>query len=669
MRIKYLIFSTFFLLFQLLPVFSPLPVSQAWGQNEPESAQQKGTIESGAGKSVVQPPSAGPSDREFATLMPFGNEFFRTTATTTTAWDAKDRKNVPAPMQYRVGSEDKIKLVLRGGINARYELTVDKKGRIDIPLIGSIFVAGMTFEEMSKQVIKKAEETAGVKVDISMNALKTISVSVQGEVQRPGPHTVGAFATVTDALLVAGGPKKTGSVRNVQVRRKGITVASFDLYDLLLKGFKSKDITLMAGDEVFVPVKGPEVGIAGSVRRPAFYELKDNYDLENLIGLAGGVIPATEALRIQVERISGNDRKVIYDVSEQDMNLKKSVPPVLQDWDLILISPFAERSAVAAVPLPGNVVPPGKDAIKSEMKPLLLLQGKTYQSGKGDASLPQQPADPSSQNIAAGDSLKYVTLSGEFKIPGRYPIKKGEKLSSVIERAGGYTSNAYLRGAYFTRESVRQVQQQNLNNMAQRISRELFPQGATGIAAQSDTDKIKAMQAESELKQSFVEYMKSLKASGRLTISVTHPRLLKNSVNDIEMENGDNLNLPRNSNVVNVIGTVMSEGPHLYDNNWDYWEYISAAGGYARYADEANIFVISVDGSARKLLRGFIEWSNRNERWEIAAFGQQSKQIEAGDVIVVPEKLTHIVWLKPIGDITRLLMNTAVLTGKVLRLR
>jgi protein involved in polysaccharide export with SLBB domain len=513
------------------------------------------------------------------------------------------------------------------------------------------------------------EETAGVNVDISMYALKTILVSVRGEVRRPGPHTIGAFATVTDALFSAGGPRETGSVRNVQVRRKGITVASFDLYELLLKGFKSKNITLMAGDEVFVPVKGPEVGITGSVRRPAVYELKDRYDLENLIGLAGGVIPATETWRIQVERITGNERKVIYDVSEQDLNLKKSVPPSLQDRDLVRISPFAERSAVAAVHLNGNVVPPGKDEIKPEMKPLRPLPDKTYPSGGGEGRKPEQAAARSGQNIPAGDSLKFVTLSGEFKLPGRYPIQKGEKLSSVIERAGGYTNNAYLRGACFTRESVRQVQQQNLNDMAQRIRRELFPPGAVSSATEPDTGKIKAMQAEAELKQRFVEYMKSLKATGRLTIIVTDLRLLKGSAQDIEMENGDNLHLPQKSNVVNVIGAVMSEGPHIYDDKWNYREYISAAGGYARYADEPNIFAIKVDGSARKLTGGlFIEWSHRNARWEITAFGKEIKQIESGDVIVVPEKLTHIAWLKQIKDITQLLMNTAVLTGRVLRL-
>jgi protein involved in polysaccharide export with SLBB domain len=634
----------------------------------PSAANSLSAKNRAANTQTAAPLKAGPEDSEFATLMPFGHEFFRTAATTAAGWDATDRKSVPVPMQYRVGPKDKINLVLGGNINARYELTVDGNGRINIPRIGSVFVAGMTFEEMSKQVIKKSEETAGMNVNISMNALKTILVSVRGEVRWPGPCTVGSFSTITDALLFAGGPKETGSVRNVQVRRKGITVASFDLYDLLLKGFKLKNIMLMEGDEVFVPVKGPEVGITGSVRRPAVYELKDRYDLENLIGLAGGVIPATEAWRIQIERIAGNERKVIYDVSEQDLNLKKSVPPSLRDRDLVRISPLAERSAAAAVHLNVNVVPPGEDEIKPEMKPQRPLLDKTYPSGGGEGRKPEQAAVLSGQNVPAGDSLKFVTLSGEFNLPGRYPIQKGEKLSSVIERAGGYTNNAYLRGAYFTRESVRLVQQQNLNDMAERLRRELFPPGAVSSAAEPDTGKIKAMQAEAELKQRFVEYMKSLKATGRLTVVVTDLRLLKGSAQDIEMENGDNLDLPQKSNVVNVAGSVMTQGSHLYSDRLDYQDYIDATGGYAQFADPDNVFIMKVDGSARKISKNFIGWSSSRSRWEMTAYGGEIRQIESGDVIVVPEKLTHIAWLKQIRDINQLLMNTAVLTGTALRL-
>lgn len=639
--IKYLISSAVFLL--IIANFLP---AEAAAENTQTAAALNTEQE------VAKKLPAASAGNDFATLIPFGSEFFSTA----------EQKRISVPMQYRIGQKDKISLVWGGTVNTRHELTVDGDGRINIPRIGSVFVAGMTFEEMSKQITKKLEEAKVAPADISMTALKTMPIFIRGEVRRPGPHTVGTSSTVTEALIFAGGPNENGSIRNVQVRRKGITVASFDLYDLLLNGFKAKDITLMAGDEVFVFVKGPAVGITGSISRPAIYELNDRLDLENLIGLAGGLLPAKEALRMQVERVTGKERQVIYDVSQQDINLKKSVPPLLQDKDLVRISPLAERYAVTHQN--SNVLTPVKDEIKSQ----LSLPEKTTSSGGVEELKPQQATDLNGQNIPAGDTAKYVTLSGEFKLPGRYPISKGEKLSSVIKRAGGYTNNAYLRGAYFTRESVRQIQQQNLDDMAARLQKQLLPTGSVTVSNQTNAAKIKAIQTETELKERFIEHMKSLQATGRLTVIVTHLRLLKGSERDIEMEAGDSLHLPQNPNVVNVMGAVLSEGPRLYNEKWAYWEYISAAGGYAKHADEPDIFVIKADGSTHKLFRGLIEWSNRNERWEITAFGEKVKQIESGDVIVVPEKLNHISWLKQSRDITRLLMNTAGLTGRVLRL-
>jgi polysaccharide biosynthesis/export protein len=334
-------------------VFSSVMVCQSLGQSAPIQAKQAFDPAKEVGKSNERPsPSAAkePLEKspgtntktiealktmpEFKTLMPFGYEFFRAATMT------NDRGKIPAPMQYRIGPEDTISLDLGGSIKARYELKVDRNGKISIPGMGSVFVAGMTFEEMSKRIIKKSEETIKVNVDITMNALKTIPVYVRGEVRRPGMHTVGAFATITDVLLFTGGLKKTGSVRNIQVRRKGITVAVFDLYDFLLNGEKYKDIILITWDEIFVPIKGPMVGIIGSVRHPAIYEVKHHYGLENLIGLAGGVIATTKAWRIQVERIVGNERKIIYDVNEQE--IQNSIAPSLKDRDLVRISPIAK---------------------------------------------------------------------------------------------------------------------------------------------------------------------------------------------------------------------------------------------------------------------------------------------------------------------------------------
>ncbi|MDD4862129.1 MAG: polysaccharide biosynthesis/export family protein, partial [Smithellaceae bacterium] len=204
-------------------------------------------------------------------LKPFGYEFFKDTSIRLIT----DRKDIPVPANYIVGPGDQVKILFWGRVNAQYSLTIDRNGSITIPEIGPIYVAGMTFEQMSTRLIKQSKQIVGANIDVTMGSLKTMPIFVTGDVARPGAYMIGSFAKITDALLIAGGPSEIGSMRNVQLKRKNKIVATFDLYDFLLKGDKANDTVLQADDVVFVPVSGPQVGVAGNVKRPAIYELKD----------------------------------------------------------------------------------------------------------------------------------------------------------------------------------------------------------------------------------------------------------------------------------------------------------------------------------------------------------------------------------------------------------
>jgi hypothetical protein len=170
-------------------------------------------------------------------------------------------------------------------------------------------------------------------------------------------------------------------------------------------------------------------------------------------------------------------------------------------------------------------------------------------------------------------------------------------------------------------------------------------------------------------RQAFIDALKNTKATGRLTIRLAHLRLLKGSDYDIQLENNDSLEIPINNNVVNVVGAVMSNSTLTYTDKSSAKDYISMAGGYARYADAGNTYVLKVDGSARRLSTGWINWNGSAERWEAAGFGTEIKPIEPGDTIVVPEKLDRIAWLREIKDITQILANMATASGIVYLIR
>ena len=871
------------------------------------------------------------------TLKPFGYDFFQESAIKVVT----DRKEMPVPGDYIIGPGDEVKILFWGRVNANYNLVVDRNGNITIPQVGPIPVAGLTFEQMSKHLIKQAEQFVGANIDVTMGALKSMQIFVLGDVKRPGAYTIGSFATITDALLIAGGPAGIGTMRNIQLRRKDKVITTFDLYDLLLKGDKSKDTILQAGDVVFVPVAGPIVGIAGNVKRPAIYELKEKYDLNTLFELAGGIIPTAYTQQIQVERIVKNERQIVVDID--DKQLVKAKDFHLQDVDLVKIFNIAEKET-NVVFVNGNVKRPGKyeykpgmrirDLLKNQSdlldetfldyallvrleppnfdkrhipfslitvlsssersdnfelqsrdtiyvfskwffkdKPYVIVEGEvrdvqsqrsqnterkdeTWQVARARDDLIQQGirendtasrdgqlrdgfdqtqrargTDDSSramrvkvslsQNMRVRDAIliagdvtknaylqkgeiyrtgkkrenitiyfnvgralegdpennlalqdedrivvhslfeyeyrktisvdgdvlkpgnyqyaqgatvkdlifasgnilesayldeaeitsqiveddktvklehrninlrkalqgdpadnvvlkpydrltvkrlqdwrkeKFVAMGGEVKYPGRYIIKKNERLSSLIERAGGYSDDAYLRGAFFTRARVKDLQQKTIDEMVARMERELLAEGAT--VKETSAEGVQARQVELQQRQKFVETLKKLPPTGRMTIYLAHLRLLKGSVYDIELEEGDSLYIPTKNSVVNVAGAVMSNGSFVYVDGLGFEEYIRMAGGYSRYADTSNIFVMKVDGSARKL-PGSVNWNPFQKRWEMGVFGEGRSVIEAGDSIVVPEKLERTAWLREIKDITQIFANVGLTAASI----
>jgi protein involved in polysaccharide export with SLBB domain len=263
----------------------------------------------------------------------------------------------------------------------------------------------------------------------------------------------------------------------------------------------------------------------------------------------------------------------------------------------------------------------------------------------------------------------FVTVAGQFKFPGKYILRKGEKLSSLIQRAGGYTDSAYLRGAIFTRERVKEMQQKSIEDMALRLEKELLSQGSAQVSTALSSEEIQGKQFEIAQKKQLIENMKSLKALGRMTVKLAHLRLLKGSEYDIELEDGDSLSIPEKNSVVSVVGSVMGQGSYVFSEKADYLDYINMSGGYSTYADESNVFFLKVDGSARKARRGLINWNEKKDRLEMAAFSdEETNYVEPGDVIVVPEKIEHIAWLRDIRDITQIIMNTAVVAGVIIKL-
>ncbi|RJQ53952.1 MAG: hypothetical protein C4526_05780 [Nitrospiraceae bacterium] len=262
--------------------------------------------------------------------------------------------------------------------------------------------------------------------------------------------------------------------------------------------------------------------------------------------------------------------------------------------------------------------------------------------------------------------INTVSIEGYVKKPGKYAMQKGEKLSSLVVRAGGYSAGAFPGGAVFTRERVRESQQKYLDEMISWLEEQLLPKQSAGSVFQKRTAD--AGKAETEHKKNFMEKLKKLRATGRLSIRLAHPRLLKGTEYDTELEEGDYLFVPPQNNTVDVTGAVISGGRFAYSGKLSYRDYIEAAGGYAEYADKGRAYVLKADGEARNLFGGLINWNASRLRWEVIAFGEKINEIGPGDIIVVPENYKRVEWLKEVQTITDMLMQIAVITGLTVEL-
>ena len=191
-----------------------------------------------------------------------------------------------------------------------------------------------------------------------------------------------------------------------------------------------------------------------------------------------------------------------------------------------------------------------------------------------------------------------VAVLGEFRFPGTYTVRRGEKLSSLIERAGGFTEKAYPRGALFTRESVRELQQRRLMESIERLERDLLARGSASLSAAASPEELKAKEAEILQSKELIAKLKTVQATGRMVLEIGSLEALRNSIYDIELENGDSLFVPENPRSLQALGAVFNQTAFVFDPTKALPDYIEMAGGYTEFADKDRVFVLKVNGSA-----------------------------------------------------------------------
>ncbi|MFL2704896.1 MAG: SLBB domain-containing protein [Gammaproteobacteria bacterium] len=484
--------------------------------------------------------------------------------------------DIPIPSSYLIGPGDLLSVNIIGGTapKEQIETAVNREGVLSLPGMSPIGVGGLTLDQVRALVNEKlSSEFIGSTATISVKELRSMRIFVLGEAYMPGSYTVSSLTTISNALYISGGVSEKGSLRNIQIKRNGKVIQEYDLYDLLLNGDTSKDARLQPGDVIFIPIIKKKIRITGAVRRPALYELKDQENLDDVLNLASGLLSESLPSSSEVNRV--NRVSGSREIFKINLNSEDQLKLQMRDGDIINIP-----------------------------------------------------------SITALDEIN-VVLSGQFKYPGTYSVKNGEKLSDLMLRAGGFTNSAYLYGAVFTRKSVSDLENASYQRTADEMESAIASALIAGRLASGD------IQAVSQL----ITRLRETKSPGRLVVEVDPIILGSDPEKDFFLENGDRIHVPPRRNSVTVVGDIYSPSTLPFKNSHSAKDYINQSGGYRWGADTNSVFLVLPDGQAKSIKRNIWKFT-RNE-------------IAPGTTIVVPKSTRPFDWLLLADTVTPILANLA----------
>ena len=649
----------------------------------------------------------------------FGYDFFKNPSISFTP-----NLNLATPTTYQLGPGDELLIDIWGASENNYRKKVTKEGAIRIEGIGPIYVSGLSIEKAKTKIIsylKKIYNGIGaannsynkVYTEVSLVGVRTVQVSMIGEVKVPGSYSLNALSTVLNALYAAGGPTENGSFRNIKVIRGGKEFSQFDIYQYLLKGSQKGNIFLQDQDIIYVETYRSKIEVTGEVKRSGIYELKQDENIQDLITYFSGFTSSAYKERLLIERVNGKEKVVSEVLLEQQKDF------AMQDGDKLIVGEINDRysnkvSIEGAVYRPGNYELTkdltvsgllgkasgikenaflGKGLIYREIneveQEVVSFSLKEILENKADITLQREDrvyifdkttlkeattitingainkpgSIPFVENMTVEDfvaisggfkegadtsiidisrrlndgnfasisqdiryeststlenknekvylkpfdivSVRYekgysiqikVSMEGEVSYPGEYAITtKDERISDLIEKAGGLSPYAYIKGAtlYRKKSDIEKKQQDEL------------------LETISENDSLVEIDNQESFKIG-INLTEILKEGG------------KGSSYDLILEKGDELFIPSQRQTVEIQGEVLLPSLVRFEKSKTLKSYIDKSGGYSEFAKRDDVYVVYANGDI-KATKSFL-------------FFKKYPKLEPGAVILVPKK-------------------------------
>lgn len=597
---------------------------------------------------------------------------------------------IATPKNYILGPEDELNVDMFGSSVQAYKLKVSPEGTVRLENSGPILVSGLTVDEARSKIasrLKQLYSMPGVGIQVTLGNIRSIRVTITGEVIRPGSYSVSSLATVFNAIYQSGGPNTNGSFRTIKLRRNNKIIRSIDLYDFLLNGDEKDNVGLRDQDVIVFPDYAARVEMRGEVRRPLIFETKPGETLKDVMRFAGGFTDQAYSATLSIRRNTSKELKII-NVSRESFDGFE-----LQNGDKITVGTILNRYE-NRVEIAGAVFRPGEFALDESVGTVRQLIEKA-DGVRGDAFLGRgfirrEKDNLDTENISfdIGKLLKgeiadiplkrqdfvmiksinelrepySVSIGGAINNEGVYDYVENMRIGDLIMLAGGFKEGAVssrievarrIKTDTATTLDASNVQVFTINlDKTLKISTEdasfvLQPFDAVSVRSSPLYEVQKTVFIKGEINfpgaysirnkeerlSDLIEragglkpkaYLKAARfyRDGELVAVDLNKILDQTTSNDnLRLEDRDTLMIPQKDELVRIFGAVLNPATVNFETS-RLSDYISQAGGFTADAIKRRVYVTYANGkiaSTKKFL-----------------FFRSSPQIEPGSTITVP---------------------------------
>jgi protein involved in polysaccharide export with SLBB domain len=596
---------------------------------------------------------------------------------------------IPTPANYILGPDDVLSVDISGYAYQHYDLKISAEGTVKIESLAPVYLNGLTVEKAKAKILQRLKtlfaglSNGGLSMDLTLGKVRTIKVTVVGEVQSPGTYNVSSLATLFNALYVSGGPSTIGSFRNIQLLRNNKIVQRFDLYDFLLEGLMPGNVVLQDQDVVFIPVAERKISFVGQVKRPLIYELRAVETMADAIKFAGGFTDNAYKANLTIRRNTDKEKEILT------LNADASKSFALQNGDKIEINNVLDRYT-NKVEVVGAVFRAGEYALSNELKTIAQLITKA-EGLREDAFLNrailkrEQPnKDPEFipldlrkvmngedlelkredvlivKSIVELRELRKVAVNGAVNQTGEFDFVDNMSVSDLIVLAGGLKEGATVKRIEIARrlfndesneqtvEIINAESNKDLNIQTKRVFLKPFDQvfirelpnyqiqelvsieGEVNYPGQyvikNRTERLSDLieRAGGERPEAYFKGARFIRGGKQVAVNLEEIFLNKNAVMNLYLENGDRLIIPKETQTVKVSGQVLNQTSIAYQPEFRFREYISQAGGFSDSAFVRKTYVRYPNGLTSRT-KSFL-------------FFKDYPRVEKGMEIIVPVK-------------------------------